>query len=102
MHEKLIKQLRNAEHCCECPYEEDCNEFGSCLMDLLAADAIEVMSKRIARMENGTDNRVEKIIEKLEQLKVNFNEELPKKRLYLNARGVEYLFNSLIDWIKEL
>ena len=51
MHEKLVKQLRNIEHCYECPYDEDCNEFDSCLMDLLAADAIEDMSKRIARLE---------------------------------------------------
>lgn len=51
MHEKLIKQLRNTEHCGGCPYDKDCNEFDSCLMDLLAADAIEDMSKRIARQE---------------------------------------------------
>jgi hypothetical protein len=51
MHEKLIKQLRNSEHCGGCPYDKDCNEFDSCLMDLLAADAIEDMSKRIARQE---------------------------------------------------
>lgn len=51
MHEKLIKQLRNTEHCGGCPYDEDCNEFDSCLMDLLAADAIEDMSKRIAKQE---------------------------------------------------
>lgn len=102
MHEKLIKQLRNAEHCYGCPYDEDCNEFDSCLMDLLAADAIEDMGKRIARLEKETDNRVEKILDKLERLKVNFNEELSKRRLYLNARGVEYLFNLLINWIKEL
>ena len=51
MHEKLVKQLRNTERCCECPYDKDCNEFDSCLMDLLAADAIEDMGKRIARQE---------------------------------------------------
>lgn len=51
MHEKLIKQLRINKRCSECPYDEDCNEFDSCLMDLLAADAIEDMSKRIARLE---------------------------------------------------
>ena len=51
MHERLVKQLRNTEHCCECPYDEDCNEFDSCLMDLLAANAIEDMGKRIARQE---------------------------------------------------
>lgn len=50
MHEKLVKQLRN-QHCGGCPYDEDCNEFDSCLMDLLAADAIEDMSKRIAEQE---------------------------------------------------
>ena len=51
MHEKLVKQLRNTEHCYGCPYDKDCNEFDSCLMDLLAADAIEDMEKRIARLE---------------------------------------------------
>lgn len=51
MHEKLVRQLRNNDHCGECPYDKDCNEFDSCLMDLLAADAIEDMSKRIARQE---------------------------------------------------
>ena len=51
MHEKLVKQLRNTEHCSGCPYDKDCNEFDSCLMDLLAADAIEDLSKRIARQE---------------------------------------------------
>jgi hypothetical protein len=51
MHEKLVRQLRNVEHCSGCPYDEDCNEFDSCLMDLLAADAIEDMSKRISILE---------------------------------------------------
>lgn len=51
MHEKLVKQLRNSEHCNGCPYNEDCNEFDTCLIDLLAADAIEDMSKRIIRQE---------------------------------------------------
>lgn len=51
MHEKLVKQLRNINHCYECPYDKDCDEFDSCLMDLLAADAIEDMSKRIAGQE---------------------------------------------------
>lgn len=51
MHEKLVKQLRNTEHCYECPYDKDCNDFDCCLMDLLAADAIEDMSKKIVRQE---------------------------------------------------
>lgn len=51
MHEKLVKQLRNTEHCGACPYDKECNEFYNCLMDLLAADAIEDMSKRIERQE---------------------------------------------------
>lgn len=51
MHEKLVKQLRNTEHCSRCPYDKECNEFDSCLMDLIAADAIEDMRKRIARQE---------------------------------------------------
>ena len=75
MHEKLIKQLRNAEYCNECPYNEDCNEFDSCLMDLLAADAIEDMSKRIARQEK----------------------ELQEKDKYIEDE--EYLFGK--DWQKK-
>lgn len=51
MHEKLIKQLRNQQHCKNCPYTIDCNDFNSCLMDLLAADAIEDMAKRIVELE---------------------------------------------------
>lgn len=75
MHEKLIKQLRNTEHCGGCPYDKDCNEFDSCLMDLLAADAIEDMSKRIARQEK----------------------ELQEKDLWIKDK--EYLFGK--DWQKE-
>lgn len=75
MHEKLVKQLRNADHCGGCPYNEDCNEFDSCLMDLLAADAIEDMNKRIAKQEK----------------------ELQEKNKYIENR--EYLFGE--DWQKE-
>lgn len=67
MHEKLIKQLRNNEHCGGCPYDKDCNEFDSCLMDLLAADAIEDMSKRIARQEKELQEQ-DKYIENKEYL----------------------------------
>lgn len=75
MHEKLVKQLRNTEHCDGCPYDEDCNEFDSCLMDLLAADAIEDMGKRIARQEK----------------------ELQEKDKYI--QNEEYLFGE--DWQEE-
>lgn len=75
MHEKLVKQLRNADHCGGCPYYEDCNEFDSCLMDLLAADAIEDMSKRIAKQEK----------------------ELQEKDKYIEDE--EYLFGE--DWQEE-
>lgn len=67
MHEKLIKQLRNADHCGECPYNEDCNEFDSCLMELLAADAIEDMNKRVARQEKELQEK-DKYIENKEYL----------------------------------
>lgn len=76
MHEKLIKQLRNADHCGECPYNEDCNEFDSCLMELLAADAIEDMNKRVTRQEK----------------------ELQEKDKYIEDK--EYLFGK--DWQAEL
>ena len=67
MHEKLVKQLRNTEHCQGCPYDKDCNEFDTCLMDLLAADAIEDMSKRIARQEKELQEK-DKYIENEEYL----------------------------------
>ena len=67
MHEKLIKQLRNDEHCNECPYNEDCNEFDSCLMDLLAADAIEDLNKKIVRQEKELQEK-DKYIENTEYL----------------------------------
>lgn len=51
MHDKLVNQLRNSEHCGGCPYDKDCNDFNSCLLDLLAADAIEDMSKRVVMLE---------------------------------------------------
>lgn len=57
MHNKLVNQLRNSEHCGECPYDKDCNDFDSCLMDLLAADAIEDMSKRIAMLEKESQEK---------------------------------------------
>lgn len=67
MHKKLVKQLRNADHCGGCPYNEDCNEFDSCLMDLLAADAIEDMNKRIVRKEKELQEK-DKYIENKEYL----------------------------------
>ena len=50
-HKKLVEQLRNRDHCKNCPYTEDCNQFEGCLMDLLAADAIEDLSVQIAKFE---------------------------------------------------
>lgn len=57
MHNKLVNQLRNSEHCGGCPYDKDCNDFNSCLLDLLAADAIEDMSKRIAMLEKESQEK---------------------------------------------
>lgn len=61
MHDKLVNQLRNSEHCGGCPYDKDCNDFDSCLLDLLAADAIEDMGKRIAKL--GKESQVIKMYE---------------------------------------
>lgn len=49
--EKLIKQLRNRNHCKNCPYTEECSQFEGCLMDLLAADAIEDLNFQIAELD---------------------------------------------------
>lgn len=57
MHDKLVNQLRNSEHCGGCPYDKDCNDFNSCLLDLLAADAIEDMSKRIVMLEKESQEK---------------------------------------------
>lgn len=48
------------------------------------------------------DNRIEKIIDKLGKLQFRFKIKMTKQRLYLNANGVEHLFDLLIDWIKGL
>lgn len=50
LHEKLIKHLRNRNHCKNCPYTEDCNSFEGCLMDLLAADVIEDLNFQIVEL----------------------------------------------------
>ena len=44
------------------------------------------------------DNRIEEIIDKLEKFKVSFKQ----SKRYLNADGIEYFFDKLIAWIKEL
>lgn len=99
MHDKLVKQLRNTEHCGGCPYDKDCNEFDSCLMDLLAADAIEDMSKRIARQEKKLQEKYgELIIEKIESLKVDFKETMGN-HMYMNYKHLEYFLNKLIEYI---
>lgn len=51
--------------------------------------------------EKEVDNRIEKIIDKLQQLKVKFKERLTK-RMCLDAKGVEYFLDLLINWIKDL
>lgn len=99
MHDKLVKQLRNTEHCGGCPYDKDCNEFDSCLMDLLAADAIEDMSKRIARQEKKLQEKYgELIIEKLESCKVDFKKKMGN-HMYINYKHLEYFLNKLIEYI---
>ena len=52
--------------------------------------------------EKELDNRVGKIIEKLEKLKTLFKEKMTKQRLYCSANNLEFLFSRLIAWIKEL
>lgn len=44
------------------------------------------------------DNKIEKIIDKLEKLKISFKQ----SGRYLNKNGIEYFFDKLIDWIKGL
>lgn len=48
------------------------------------------------------DDRVDKIIEKLEKLKMSCKNYLSKNRQCLDANGLEYLIDLLIDWIKAL
>lgn len=52
--------------------------------------------------EREIDNRIEKIIEKLECLKINFKEFLLKRNKYLDTNSMENFFDKLIYWIKEL
>lgn len=55
-----------------------------------------------AHEEKETDNRVEKIIEKLGLVKSSIKEEIPEARRYFDADGMEYFIGKLIDWIKGL
>ena len=48
------------------------------------------------------DDRVDKIIEKIEVLKNNFKKVQTERKLYLNANGMEHFFDMLIDYIKGL
>lgn len=52
--------------------------------------------------EKELDNRIEKIIDKLEELKLRFKIKMTKQGLYFNANNLEYFINLLINWIKEL
>lgn len=48
------------------------------------------------------DDRIEKIIQKLELVKKDFNEHLNKYNRSVSANGMEHFLNRLIEWIKEL
>lgn len=52
--------------------------------------------------EKEFDNRVDKIINKLEGIKVDLTKTQKEKNVNLNASNTEHLFNLLIDWIKTL
>ena len=52
--------------------------------------------------EKEIDNRVEKIIDKLEEIKTTIREKIPEKRRNLNENGIEHFLDKLIDWIKRL
>lgn len=47
------------------------------------------------------NNRIEKIIDRLEELKINFKKGLSKRRV-LDDKGMEYFLNKLITEIKKL
>lgn len=99
MHDKLVKQLRNSEHCAECRYNEDCNEFDSCLMELLAADAIEDMNKRIARQEKELQEKY-KYIENEEYLfgkdwQVEYDLECKQDLMEMGIRAANEIMSSI-------
>ena len=50
------------------------------------------------------DDRIEKIIDKLEEQKIDFKNKMNRGRikLSLDAKGMEYYVSLLINWIKEL
>lgn len=52
--------------------------------------------------EKEVDDRIEKIIARLEELKVNFKEGLTKRRKALDANGMWYFLDRLIIEIKNL
>lgn len=52
--------------------------------------------------EKEVDDRVEKIIQKLEVLKKDFTEHLTKYHKTISPYGMEAFLSRLIEWIKEL
>lgn len=75
-HKKLVEQLRNRDHCKNCPYTEDCNQFEGCLMDLLAADAIEDLNFQITKFEKepSKEELVHYVLIKLGDIGVDLDE----------------------------
>lgn len=52
--------------------------------------------------EKEIDNRIEKIINKLEEIKIAIKEKIPESRRNLDEKSLGYFLDKLIDWIKEL
>ena len=75
-HKKLVEQLRNRDHCKNCPYTEDCNQFEGCLMDLLAADVIEDLNFQITKFEKepSKEELVHYVLIKLGDIGVDLDE----------------------------
>ena len=48
------------------------------------------------------DDRIKKIIDKLEELKISFKNRMSDNKTYLSAKNTEHFLNLLIKWVKEL
>ena len=49
-----------------------------------------------------TDDKINKVINKLEEVKINFKKWLIKHNKVLDYKGFEYFLNKTIEWIKTL
>ena len=96
------KIIENLYTLFDAAWEENMNGRGTDITRMVTTFVSAAIQNLQAYEEKEEDDRVDKIIEKLEKLKMSCKNYLSKNRQCLDANGLEYLIGLLIDWIKAL